>query len=82
MADAVFDAVFVSKVSLALYLLPLLFAGVGIHLVSHVLITTLRMRRSCISQPAARARKPDIAGIGLVRVPDPAVVSRISRFFL
>jgi hypothetical protein len=35
------DSIFVSEVSVALYLLPLLFAGVGIHLVSHVLITHL-----------------------------------------
>lgn len=32
------DRVFVSEVSVALYLLPALFAGVGINLVSHVLI--------------------------------------------
>ena len=32
------DAIFVSEVSVALYLLPALFGGIGINLVSHVLI--------------------------------------------
>jgi hypothetical protein len=35
------DAVFVSEISLALYLLPALFAGIGVNLVSHVLIRHL-----------------------------------------
>jgi hypothetical protein len=35
------DLVFVSEVSLALYLLPAMFGGVGINLVSHVLINHL-----------------------------------------
>jgi len=35
------DAVFASELSVALYLLPLFFAGVGIHLVAHVLVTHL-----------------------------------------
>jgi len=35
------DAVFVSEVSLALYLLPALFAGLGINVISHVLTTHL-----------------------------------------
>lgn len=35
------DAIFVSEVSVALYLLPAMFGGVGINLVSHVLINHL-----------------------------------------
>jgi len=35
------DKVFVSEVSLALYLLPAMFAGIGINMVSHVLIRHL-----------------------------------------
>lgn len=33
------DAIFVSELSVALYLLPALFGGVGINMVSHVLIS-------------------------------------------
>ncbi|WP_354001651.1 hypothetical protein [Caenimonas aquaedulcis] len=35
------DAVFLSELSLALYLLPALFGGIGINLVSHVLVRHL-----------------------------------------
>lgn len=35
------DAVFISELSVALYLLPALFAGIGINMVSHVLINHL-----------------------------------------
>ncbi len=35
------DAVFLSEISLALYLLPAMFGGIGINLVSHVLIEHL-----------------------------------------
>jgi len=35
------DAVFLSELSLALYLLPALFGGIGINLVSHVLLKHL-----------------------------------------
>lgn len=35
------DALFFSEVSLALYLLPALFGGIGINLVSHVLVSHL-----------------------------------------
>jgi hypothetical protein len=35
------DKVFVSEISLALYLLPAMFAGIGINMVSHVLIRHL-----------------------------------------
>ena len=35
------DAVFASEVTIALYLLPALFAGIGINLISHVLIRHL-----------------------------------------
>jgi hypothetical protein len=40
-ASLVDDAVFLSEVSIALYLLPALLAGVGINLISHVLIRHL-----------------------------------------
>jgi len=50
------DAVFASEVSVALYLLPLLFAGVGIHLVSHVLVTHLAEAEEQ-HQSDSRARK-------------------------
>lgn len=36
------DAVFLSELSVALYVLPVLFAGVGVNLVSHVLVRHLR----------------------------------------
>ena len=36
------DKVFASEFTVALYLLPLLFGGVGINLVSHVLVEHLR----------------------------------------
>ncbi len=35
------DAVFLSEISLALYLLPAMFGGIGINVVSHVLISHL-----------------------------------------
>ena len=35
------DKIFLSEVTLALYLLPLLFAGIGINMISHVLIEHL-----------------------------------------
>ena len=35
------DAVFLSEISVALYLLPAMFAGIGINLVSHVLVQHL-----------------------------------------
>jgi hypothetical protein len=35
------DAIFVSEVSLGLYLLPALFGGIGVNLVSHVLVRHL-----------------------------------------
>lgn len=35
------DAIFVSEVSVALYLLPAMFGGVGINLISHVLVRHL-----------------------------------------
>ncbi|MEO8410839.1 MAG: hypothetical protein ABI478_09740, partial [Propionivibrio sp.] len=33
------DRIFASEISIALYLLPLLFAGIGVNLISHVLVT-------------------------------------------
>ncbi|MDB6061633.1 MAG: hypothetical protein JWM78_1736 [Verrucomicrobiaceae bacterium] len=35
------DAIFVSEVSLALYLLPAMFGGIGINIVSHILVSHL-----------------------------------------
>ena len=35
------DAIFASEVSLALYLLPAMFGGIGINIVSHVLVSHL-----------------------------------------
>jgi hypothetical protein len=40
-ASSMDDALFVSELSFALYLLPALFGGIGINLVSHVLINHL-----------------------------------------
>ena len=40
-ASHVDDAVFLSELSLALYLLPLTFGGIGVNLISHVLIRHL-----------------------------------------
>ncbi len=39
--SALGDTLFTSEVSLALYLLPAMFGGIGINLVSHVLVTRL-----------------------------------------
>ena len=35
------DAVFISEVSFALYLFPLMFGGIGVNLVSHILVSHL-----------------------------------------
>ena len=35
------DAIFLSELSLALYLLPVMFAGIGINVVSHILVSHL-----------------------------------------
>lgn len=35
------DKIFISEVSLALYLLPALFAGIGVNVISHLLISHL-----------------------------------------
>jgi len=40
-ASAVDDAVFLSEVGVALYVLPVLFGGIGVNLVSHVLVRHL-----------------------------------------
>lgn len=40
-ASVVDDAVFLSELSVALYVLPVLFGGVGVNLVSHVLLRHL-----------------------------------------
>ena len=51
------DAIFASEVSLALYLLPALFGGTGINLVSHVLIEHLTAAEREYEQDR-RAREP------------------------
>jgi hypothetical protein len=40
-ASIVDDAVFASEISAALYILPILFGGIGVNMVSHVLIAHL-----------------------------------------
>jgi hypothetical protein len=35
------DAVFVSEISLALYLLPAMFGGIGVNVISHILVSHL-----------------------------------------
>jgi hypothetical protein len=35
------DAVFISEISLALYLLPAMFGGVGVNVISHILVSHL-----------------------------------------
>lgn len=35
------DRIFASEISIALYLIPLLFAGVGVNVISHLLISNL-----------------------------------------
>ena len=40
-ASIVDDAVFLSEVGVALYVLPVLFGGIGVNLVSHVLVRHL-----------------------------------------
>jgi len=49
------DALFDSEVSIALYLFPLMFGGVGVNLISHVLVTHLvgAERRFDRSHPGA-----------------------------
>jgi hypothetical protein len=50
------DAIFLSEVSLALYLLPALFGGIGINLVSHVLVTHLAAAENRFRNSHPRAR--------------------------
>jgi len=47
------DAIFASEISVALYALPLLYAGVGVNLVSHVLVEHLLLAE----QEADRAER-------------------------
>ena len=52
------DAVFASEISIALYLLPALFAGLGINVISHVLNTHLdaaerRFKQNNVPRPAS-----------------------------
>lgn len=54
------DGIFLSELSVALYLLPALFAGLGINVVSHVVIQhlTLAERRFERDHPAHRGEGP------------------------
>jgi hypothetical protein len=56
-ASLVDDAVFLSELRLALFLLPALFAGVGINLISHVLIRHLEK-----AEAQFEAEHPDRTG--------------------
>lgn len=50
------DRIFSSEISIALYLLPIVFAGIGVNVISHVLITHL----SAAERRYAKEHKPDI----------------------
>ena len=66
-ASVVDDAVFLSEVGLALYVLPVLFGGIGVNLVSHVLVRHLtqaerRLTASlALSMAHARRSAPGIS---------------------
>ena len=54
------DAVFVSEVSFALYLFPLMFGGIGVNLISHILVSHLvgAEKRFSKEHPGERDRQP------------------------
>lgn len=52
------DRIFASELSIALYLLPLVSAGIGINIVSHLLITHLRDAERNFDQ-SQRGGRPD-----------------------
>jgi hypothetical protein len=51
------DAVFVSEVSIALYLLPAMFGGIGVNVISHVLIMHLDDANRQFNQKRSNKRK-------------------------
>jgi hypothetical protein len=53
------DRVFASEISLALYLLPALLAGIGINIISHVIVTHLGDAEKQFERERARAGKDD-----------------------
>ena len=53
------DKIFSSEISVALYLLPALFAGTGINLVSHILINHLNEAESRFDKKHSRPGKCD-----------------------
>jgi hypothetical protein len=54
------DAVFVSEVRVALYLLPALFAGIGINVISNVLNTHLAAAEKRFSEQQDDASTPEV----------------------
>jgi len=74
------DAFFVSELSLALYLLPALFGGTGINLISHVLIRHLTAaERRHDDQQRLLADQPSRSAGSLERVSDRILRSRETR---
>ena len=53
------DRVFASEISLALYLLPALLAGIGINIISHVIVTHLGDAEKQFEREHARSGKDD-----------------------
>lgn len=51
------DSIFVSELSLALYLLPAMFGGIGINMVSHVLISHLAQAEAQFDQKRRNIRR-------------------------
>jgi len=54
------DALFVSEVRVALYLLPALFAGLGINVISHVLTTHLVAAEKRFAEQQKDEAKPEV----------------------
>jgi hypothetical protein len=50
------DAVFVSEISLALYLLPAMFGGIGVNVISHILVSHLVKAERRFSDEHSEAR--------------------------
>jgi len=51
-------AVFVSEVSFALYLFPLMFGGIGVNMVSHVLVNHLTAAENRFAKEHSNKREP------------------------
>ncbi len=56
------DRLFSSEISLALYLLPALLAGIGINIISHVIVTHLGEAEKQFEREHARPGKDDVGG--------------------